>query len=170
MKRLALSKKRVTLAVLLVALGLAASVVVARAAMPTITGVSVPPSAHFGGTCSRCHLLGSAEPITLPSTVVDPGRSDETTDTLKVVGSRGRGKAGDQHETVSGIRESGRKRIGDRDAEARGSDGGRSDEHETVSERVHERDSEGGTTKDHDGRRDDGQNDGGKQDSGGRSD
>ena len=50
-------KKRGLLTALLVVVGLAMTVAVARAATPAITDSTTPPAGHFSGACSGCHVV-----------------------------------------------------------------------------------------------------------------
>lgn len=153
MDRLSMSKRRGILTALLVVVGLATSVVVAQAALPKISDVTVPPVARFGVACSGCHNAAAAEPV-----ITETRASDVASSTVKADGGNGTDDQCDNggHETVVPARAAANERsfagrpgkhAGEqaRDGDDAGDSADRDEakEHETVGEHAHERDHEG---------------------------
>lgn len=179
MQRLIVSRRHAILTTALVVAGLAASVVVARAALPTITDVTVPPVAHFGVACPDCHRVAPVAPV-----VAEPRGSDVASGTVKPDDPKGQDATDDQggHETVpqtpahrdtvdkrsTGQSKSKADKRARRSADRGGSaaHGDEGDEHETIGEHAYERDHDDS----HGGQSDGGGEDHGGEDHGGSSD
>jgi len=73
-------KKRGLLTALLVVVGLAMTVAVARAATPAITDSTTPPAGHFSGACSGCHVVELKVPEVPGPGALDPDHSAEAAD------------------------------------------------------------------------------------------
>jgi len=73
-------KKRVLLSIVLALVGLAATVAVARAAIPIITDTTAPPSGHSTAACTGCHVV-TPTPIDLPG--AGNGTTHDDTDSVE---------------------------------------------------------------------------------------